>query len=119
MYVVGEEDEVSIKHVADSIAKAMDYKGEIVYDTSKADGQFKKTASNEKLKKLLPSFKFTPFPQGTLALNTVMFMLSSCSNQGICRVVCGEFRAGSQIRLLRNILLLSFFFFLFLKHLHV
>lgn len=29
------------------------------FDTSKSDGQFKKTASNEKLKKLRPDFKFT------------------------------------------------------------
>lgn len=34
------------------------------YDTSKADGQFKKTASNAKLRRYLPDFKFTPFNQG-------------------------------------------------------
>lgn len=34
------------------------------YDTSKADGQFKKTASNAKLRKRLPDFKFTPFKTG-------------------------------------------------------
>lgn len=31
------------------------------FDTSKADGQYKKTASNTKLRKYLPDFKFTPF----------------------------------------------------------
>lgn len=31
------------------------------FDTSKADGQYKKTASNAKLRKYLPDFKFTPF----------------------------------------------------------
>ncbi len=34
------------------------------YDASKADGQIKKTASNAKLRKYLPDFKFTPFKQG-------------------------------------------------------
>ena len=34
------------------------------YDTSKSDGQFKKTASNAKLRKYLPDFKFTPMKQG-------------------------------------------------------
>ncbi len=34
------------------------------YDTTKNDGQFKKTASNSKLKKYLPDFKFTPMNQG-------------------------------------------------------
>lgn len=32
-------------------------------DSSKSDGQFKKTASNKKLKSLYPDFKFTPFKE--------------------------------------------------------
>jgi len=60
---VGEEDEVSIKTVADAIVKAMDFKGPYSFDTSRADGQYKKTASNAKLMKLHPQFKFTPFEQ--------------------------------------------------------
>uniref|UniRef100_A0A8B9HY13 GDP-L-fucose synthase n=1 Tax=Astyanax mexicanus TaxID=7994 RepID=A0A8B9HY13_ASTMX len=58
---VGEEDEVSIKEAADAVVEALEFKGEVVYDTSKADGQFKKTASNAKLCKYLPDFTFTPF----------------------------------------------------------
>lgn len=58
---VGEEDEVSIKEAAETVIKAMDFKGEVVFDTTKSDGQFKKTASNAKLRKYLPDFKFTPF----------------------------------------------------------
>lgn len=62
---VGEEDEVSIKQVVEEIAKAMDFPSDqIIYDTEKADGQFKKTASNAKLRKLLPEYKFTPFGEG-------------------------------------------------------
>ena len=38
---------------------AMDFKGNIVFDTSKSDGQYKKTASNKKLRALYPEFKFT------------------------------------------------------------
>ncbi|XP_056131775.1 GDP-L-fucose synthase-like isoform X2 [Lampris incognitus] len=60
---VGEEDEVSIKEAAEAVAQALDFKGEVVYDTSKADGQFKKTASNSKLLRYLPNFTFTPFNQ--------------------------------------------------------
>ncbi|KAH9817926.1 hypothetical protein DFH28DRAFT_1123856 [Melampsora americana] len=60
---VGEADEVSIKQVADAIVKAIDFKGEYSFDSTKADGQFKKTASNLKLMKLLPDFKFTPFEE--------------------------------------------------------
>jgi GDP-L-fucose synthase len=61
---VGEEDEVSIGDVAKYIAEAMDFKGRIIFDTSKSDGQFKKTASNKKLKDLYPDFEFMPIQYG-------------------------------------------------------
>ncbi|XP_057698181.1 GDP-L-fucose synthase isoform X2 [Corythoichthys intestinalis] len=60
---VGEEDEVSIKEAADAVVQALDFKGEVVYDTHKSDGQFKKTACNAKLSSYLPDFHFTPFKQ--------------------------------------------------------
>ena len=60
---VGESDEVSIRDAVSAVVKAIDFTGNVEYDTSKADGQFKKTASNEKLLKLFPDFKFTPFDQ--------------------------------------------------------
>ncbi|BGP34955.1 hypothetical protein JCM10296v2_006779 [Rhodotorula toruloides] len=58
---VGEEDEITIKQVAESIVKAVGFQGEVTWDSSKADGQYKKTASNSKLRKYLPDFQFTPF----------------------------------------------------------
>ncbi|KAK7862714.1 hypothetical protein R5R35_005989 [Gryllus longicercus] len=58
---VDEADEVSISDAANLIAKAFEFKGQLNYDTSKADGQYKKTASNGKLRSFLPDFKFTPF----------------------------------------------------------
>lgn len=60
---VGEEDEVTIRQVVEEIVRAMDFKGEVVFDTAKADGQFKKTANNAKLRALRPDFVFTPFPE--------------------------------------------------------
>ncbi|CAM5107521.1 unnamed protein product [Natator depressus] len=60
---VGEEDEVSIREAAESVVEAMDFKGELIFDTTKSDGQFKKTASNGKLRRCLPDFQFTPFKQ--------------------------------------------------------
>ena len=36
------------------------------YDTTKPDGQLKKTASNAKLQKLYPDFKLTPIKQGEI-----------------------------------------------------
>lgn len=60
---VDEKDEVTIKELAEEIANAFDFKGKIVFDSTKADGQYKKTASNAKLRKYLPDYQFTPFKQ--------------------------------------------------------
>ncbi|XP_045417273.1 GDP-L-fucose synthase isoform X6 [Lemur catta] len=60
---VGEEDEVSIQEAAEAVVEAMDFHGEVTFDTTKSDGQFKKTASNRKLRAYLPDFRFTPFKQ--------------------------------------------------------
>jgi GDP-L-fucose synthase len=58
---VDESAEVTIAQLAQSIAKAFGFKGEIVFDATKADGQFKKTASTKKLRQLLPAFEFSDF----------------------------------------------------------
>ncbi len=61
---VAPEDEVSIKDVAESIRRAVGLETPLVWDSSMADGQFKKTADNSKLQKLCPGFAFTPLDQG-------------------------------------------------------
>lgn len=61
---VGEEDEVSIGDVAQMVADGMGFTGKIIYDTTKSDGQFKKTACNKKLMSLNPDFKFKPIAEG-------------------------------------------------------
>ena len=61
---VDEADEVSIKDVALAVAKACTFEGEIIFDTTKADGQFKKTADNKKLRSLRPEYQFTNIEDG-------------------------------------------------------
>lgn len=61
---VNPEDEITIEGGARAIAKSMGYSEELAFDSTKADGQFRKTASNRKLRKYLPDFKFTPFDIG-------------------------------------------------------
>jgi GDP-L-fucose synthase len=56
-----ESQEISISTVAEHITRICRFKGSIKYDHTRADGQFKKTASNRKLESLYPLFKFTPF----------------------------------------------------------
>jgi GDP-L-fucose synthase len=58
---VDEEDEISIEGVARTIAEAMKFQGDVIFDNAAADGQYKKTACNAKLRKYLPNFSFTPF----------------------------------------------------------
>ena len=61
---VDESAEVSIRDVALAVAKGMDFEGEVVFDSTKADGQFKKTASNKKLRTHLPDYKFVEMEDG-------------------------------------------------------
>jgi len=63
-FIFSKEAEVSIKEVAEMIAKAMEFKGNLICDTTKADGQHKKTASNKKLRSFLPDYKFTTIEDG-------------------------------------------------------
>lgn len=60
---VDESSEVSIAQLAESIAKAFAFRGQIKFDATKAEGQFKKTASNRKLREHLPDFKFVDFDE--------------------------------------------------------
>ncbi len=63
---VGEEEEISIGEAAQLIADAFadKMKLELEFDRSYSDGQFKKTATNEKLRKYRPDFKLTPMSFG-------------------------------------------------------
>jgi len=62
---VDEKDEVSIHDIALIIAKAMKLdESQIVFDSTKADGQYKKTASNQKLRQYLPDYQFIDIQNG-------------------------------------------------------
>lgn len=61
---VGEDEEVSIEEVAKAITKAFGIEGQYKFDTTRADGQFRKPATNAKLLGLVGSdFKFTAFDE--------------------------------------------------------
>ncbi|CCW62743.1 unnamed protein product [Phytomonas sp. EM1] len=63
---VDEKDEVSIADVVHLIAEAYQFKGQIIFDTTKADGQVKKTVGNRKMRQYLPYYSFTPLSKGIL-----------------------------------------------------
>lgn len=56
--------EVSIKDVVNLIAKALKFRGKIIWDESKPDGQLRKPSDNSKLKLIAPDFKYTPLERG-------------------------------------------------------
>jgi GDP-L-fucose synthase len=61
---VSEQDETSIKYIAYCIAKEFNFTNNIVFDTDKPDGQYKKTANNKKLMNLIKSFNFISIDEG-------------------------------------------------------
>jgi len=62
--ILSTSEEISIKEVVNVITELMNFKGDVIFDTSKPDGQFRKPSDNSKIKNYLPNFKFTPFYDG-------------------------------------------------------
>ncbi|KAI8825634.1 GDP-keto-6-deoxymannnose 3,5-epimerase/4-reductase [Fimicolochytrium jonesii] len=60
---VPESAEISIRDIVTHLTKSMGFTGNVRWDKTKADGQYRKTASNKKLAELLPGFEFTPFEE--------------------------------------------------------
>ena len=74
---VSENDEVSINDVVKEISKCFNYTN-IKYDTSFSDGQYKKTADNNKLIKLYGNYNFTKIDKGIR--NTVEWFIKNYDN---------------------------------------
>ncbi len=62
--IFSNSDEVSIGYVAELIAKSFNYQDNIIFESDKPDGQFRKPSDNSKLKKYLPNYKFIPIEKG-------------------------------------------------------
>jgi GDP-L-fucose synthase len=62
--ILSTSDEISIKDVVDIIVELMNFKGDVIWDESKPDGQFRKPSDNSKIKKYLPDFEFTNLYDG-------------------------------------------------------
>ena len=62
--ILSPQEEVSISYISVLITKEINYPGEVIFDTSYSDGQYKKTVSNNKLMKLIDDFHFTPIEEG-------------------------------------------------------
>ncbi len=62
--IFSNSDEVSIGYVAELVAKSFNYQDNIIFESDKPDGQFRKPSDNSKLKKYLPNYKFIPIEKG-------------------------------------------------------
>lgn len=62
--ILSTSEEISIREVVEIIVELMNFKGEVIFDSTKPDGQFRKPSDNSKIKHYLPNFKFTPFYEG-------------------------------------------------------
>jgi GDP-L-fucose synthase len=60
------DEEITISDLARCIGKITQFKNEIKFDTSKQDGNFKKTVSNYYLKGIMPTLSFTKIESGLI-----------------------------------------------------
>jgi len=56
-------EELAIAEVVEKITRLVGFKGEVKWDSSKPDGPLRRTLDDEKLHKLLPNWKPTPFDE--------------------------------------------------------
>ena len=56
--------EITIIDLVDLLVKEFNFKGKVIFDKSKSDGQYRKPSDNSKLKSFLPDFNFTPIEKG-------------------------------------------------------
>lgn len=61
---IGSTTEYAISEVVELIVEILDYRGDIIWDTSMPEGQFKKPSSNNKFLKINPSFVYTNINNG-------------------------------------------------------
>lgn len=64
--ILSTSEQISISDIVELIVKTMNFKGRVIFDKEKPDGQLRKKTDNTKLKNLLPNYQFTPFETGII-----------------------------------------------------
>ncbi len=62
--IMSGDEEISIKELVGILVDEFKFKGKVIFDKTKPDGQLRKPSDNSKIKELLPDFEYTPFEQG-------------------------------------------------------
>jgi len=62
--ILSTSQEISIRDLVDIIVDKFNFKGKVIWQSDKPDGQYRKPSDNSKLLSYLPDFKFTPIEEG-------------------------------------------------------
>ena len=62
--IISTSQEFSIKELAETIGEIMEFKGQIIYETEKPDGQLRKPSDNSVIRSIFPDFSFTSLQEG-------------------------------------------------------
>lgn len=62
--ILSTSSEISINELVGLIKDRFNFKGNVIFDKSKPDGQFRKPSDNSVIKSMYPDFSFTPIEQG-------------------------------------------------------
>ena len=62
--IVSGDEEISIKDLVGLLVDEFKFKGKVIFDETKPDGQYRKPSDNSKIKELYPEFEYTPLEQG-------------------------------------------------------
>ncbi len=62
--ILSTAEEISISEIVGIIADLMEYDGQIIFDRTKPDGQYRKPSDNSVIKNMFPDFEFTPVKEG-------------------------------------------------------
>ena len=62
--ILSTSQEISIRDLVDLLVQEFNFKGKVIFDETKPDGQFRKPSDNSKIKNYLPEFQFTPIEVG-------------------------------------------------------
>ncbi len=78
--ILSTSEEISIREAVETIADVMGFEGNIIFDDTKPDGQYRKPTCNLRLRNFLPEYRFTSFIEGVK--QTVDWFVE---NYGSCR----------------------------------
>jgi GDP-L-fucose synthase len=70
--------ETSISSLVETVVESMGFEGEVIFDITKPDGQFRKPSDTTALKALVNDFEFTPISKGIES--TVAWFLENYPN---------------------------------------